>query len=125
MRALRLVYLAHAFRGPTPWHVAENVRRAERWALEVARCGAFPIIPGAVAHFDGQLDDEFWLTGTLALMRRCDAVFLVPGWRESKGATAECAEATAMGLPVFVGDYGDGSRTLQELAEWARQGVAA
>lgn len=32
---------------------------------------------------------------------RSDAVFAIPGWRESKGARAEVALAEAIGLPVY------------------------
>lgn len=116
--SMKIVYIAGPFRGRTPWDVAENVRNAERWGLEVAKRGAMPLIPHAnTAHFDGQLDDVFWLNGTMELLRRCDAVLMVPGWRESEGAKAERAEALVRGIPVF--DTRDSSAWRRLLA-WIR-----
>ena len=62
------------------------------------------------AHFDGLACDDYFLRSTLEMMRRCDAVLMVPGWRASKGAMAERDEAIKLGIPVFE-DLGD-------LIEW-------
>lgn len=99
---MKVVYIAGPFRGETSWEVAENVRAAERVGLEVARLGYMPLTPHAnTAHFDGCLPDAFWLEGTLELLRRCDAVVLVPGWERSRGTKAEIREAEARKIPVF------------------------
>jgi len=110
---VKIVYVAGKFRGKTAWEVAENVRAAERVGFEVAKLGAMPLIPHAnTSNFDGTLTAEFWLSGTLALMLRCDAVMMVPGWPESQGARLERDTAKTVGLPVFdAGDY-------QALADW-------
>ena len=42
-----------------------------------------------------------WLEGDLEMLRRCDAVLVVPGWEKSSGTRAEIAEANACGIPVF------------------------
>ena len=98
-----IVYVAGAYRAPTTWDVAENIRAAERVGLEVARLGAMPLIPQAnTGLFNGQLTAEFWLEGTLELMRRCDAVVLVPGWEAPGGTRGEIEEAIRLGIPVFV-----------------------
>ena len=106
---MKVVYIAGKFRGKTAWHVARNVRAAEEVGYQVAALGAMPLIPHAnTAHFDGTLTAEFWLEGTMELLRRCDAVIMVPGWLDSKGALAERAEAGRLGLPVFdAGMYDD------------------
>ena len=97
-----LIYIAGPFTAPTPWAIAENVREAERWGLLVAEHGGMPVIPHAnTALFHGQLDAEFWYEGTLALMRACDGVFLMPRWLESRGARIEAEEATMRCIPVF------------------------
>ncbi len=102
---MRVVYIAGPFRAPTSWGVAQNVRAAEVVGLLVANAGAMPLIPHAnTAHFDGEATGQFWLDGTMELMRRCDAVVLVPGWEGSVGACAEKAEADRLGLPVFAYD---------------------
>ena len=41
----------------------------------------------------------------LAALMTCDAIHLLPGWQQSKGATAEHAVAVWLGLGVF--EYGN------------------
>jgi hypothetical protein len=90
---LPLIYIAGPFRGPTAWDVEQNVRHAEEFGLEVARLGAMPVIPHAnTRFFHGQLDDQFWLDGTLRLLEVSDAMVLIPGWTRSTGARGEKAK---------------------------------
>jgi len=99
---VKVVYVAGRFSAPDQWQRARNVRAAETLAFAVAEAGAMPLNPLAnTANFFGTLRDEFWYDGTLELMRRCDAVVLVPGWEGSKGVTAELREAERLELPVF------------------------
>jgi hypothetical protein len=103
--------VAGPFRGPTAWDIERNVRRAEELAFEVFQLGAMPLIPHAnTRFFHGQGPDEFWIEGTLELLRRSDALILVDGWTRSSGSRGEVIEARAMGRPVF--------NAIPELAEW-------
>ena len=109
--AVPVVYVAGRFRGATPWDVEQNVRAAETVALAVAKAGAMPLCPHAMTRFfDRQLDDQFWLDGTLALLARCDAVVLVPGWEASTGARGEVEHAEAHGIPVLYDWLGEDLR---------------
>lgn len=121
---MKVVYVAGKFRAKTAWGVAENVRAAERVGYEVAAAGAMPLIPHAnTAHFDGTMTAEFWLEGTMELLRRCDAVVMVPGWRTSQGAMAEFLHAQELQLPVF--QDGDPFDDLEAFKKWvASQGGA-
>lgn len=103
---MKLIYIAGAFRGPTPWDVEQNIRKAEAFALEVARMGAMPVCPHTMFRFfNGQLDDRFWLDGTLALLERCDAIALVPGsWERSTGTRGEIERAIDLDMPIFSPD---------------------
>ena len=99
---MRVVYIAGPFRGPTAWDIECNVRRAEEAALEVARAGAMLLVPHAnTRFFHGQLDDKFWIDGTIALLRKSDAVLMIGEWTRSRGACGEQEEAKCIGLPVF------------------------
>jgi hypothetical protein len=104
---LRTVYIAGKFRGPNAWEIEQNIRAAEVVGMEVAKLGAAPVIPHAnTRFFHGTITDDFWLAATMALLERCDAVMLVPGWPDSKGALAEIERAMQLGLPIFyAGEY--------------------
>jgi hypothetical protein len=106
-----VVFIAGPFRGADAWTVEQNVRVAEVAAYQVANLGAMPLCPHTnTRFFDGTLTDEFWLEGTLELMRRCDVVLMVGGWRESSGALGEREEAKRLGLHV--------AYSIDELARW-------
>lgn len=99
---MRLVYVAGRYRAPTTWERERNIQQARLVGAEVAKLGAYPVIPHSnTSHFDGLADDQFWLDGTMEMLRRCDAVVLVVGWEQSSGTRAEKAEAERLGLPVF------------------------
>lgn len=99
---MKLVYIAGPYRAGTPWLVEQNIRRAEELGLRVAMLGAMPVIPHSMCRFfDGERTGQFWVDGTLELMRRCDAVMLVSGWTESVGTRGEVEEAKRIGIPVF------------------------
>jgi hypothetical protein len=53
------------------------------------------------ADFDKHFSNDFWLQGTMALLKVCDAVVLHARWESSRGAVAERAEALAWDMPVF------------------------
>lgn len=100
---MRIVYVAGRFRGPTAWVIENNIRRAEEVAFEVSKLGAMPLTPHCnTRFFHGEGSDKFWLDGTLELLRRCDAVIMVPGWDTSFGARGEKTEAERLGMPVFM-----------------------
>lgn len=100
---MKVIYVAGKYRGPNAWAVEQNIRAAEEVAAKVVQLGMMPLCPHAnTRHMDGLASDEFFLTGTLELMKRCDAVVLVDGWRDSIGASNEVYEARRLGIPVLV-----------------------
>lgn len=97
-----VVYIAGKFRGANAWAVAQNVRAAEGLAMSVAELGAMPLTPHSIgAHFDGTLTAEFWLEGTKELLRRCDAMIVLPDSATSQGTLGEIIEADKRGIPCF------------------------
>lgn len=110
---MKVVYVAGRFRAGTHWGVVQNVRAAEAVALEVWRAGAAALCPHLNnQNFEGALPDEVWLTGALELLRRCDAMILVPGWEESRGTLKEVEEAKTRSMPVF--------QRVDQLATWLK-----
>ena len=107
---MKVIYVIGPFRGRNGWEVAENIRDAERVGMLVAEAGAMPLIPHAnTGSFDRTLSDKFWLRGTFALARRCDAAITVTAigksWSLSEGSLAEVEYFREAGLPVFHGIY--------------------
>lgn len=101
---MKAIYVAGPFRASTHWGIVNNVRAAEVLALGVWALGAAAICPHLnTANFQGALPDEVWIDGTLEMLRRCDAVVLVPGWEKSSGTLGEIAEAKRRQMPVFTG----------------------
>lgn len=108
---MRVIYIAGAYRAKTTWERDRNIHAARLRGAEVVSLGAMPLIPHSnTSHMDGLAEDQFWLDGTLELLRRSDAVFTVEGWARSVGATGEVREARARGIPVF--------HELYELGSW-------
>lgn len=102
---LPLIYVAGPYRAATRDDIARNIDAARVVGISAAAIGWFPVIPHAnTAHMEldlPDLGDEFWLRGTLAIMERCDAVVLVPGWQNSAGTLGEIARADELRIPVF------------------------
>lgn len=104
---VKVIYIAGKYRGPNQWAIEQNIRAAEEVAARVWAMGHVALCPHANSrHMEGVASDEVFLAGTLELMRRCDAVLLVPNWRDSEGARAEVAEADRLGIPVFGRELG-------------------
>jgi len=99
---MKLGYVAGPFRGASHWEIAENIRNAERLALEVWRMGAACICPHSnTAHFQDAAPDDVWLAGDLEMLSRCDFMVMTADWERSSGARAEKLYALAHGIPVF------------------------
>jgi len=105
---MKIIFIASPFRAATTWGVAENVRRAERAALDVWRAGGVAVAPQSMsALFHGEGPDERYLIGWLKVLERCDAVLVVA---QSCGVAAETARAAELELPVFF--------STEDLTEW-------
>lgn len=99
---MRLVYVAGPFFAENAWEIEQNIRRAEALGLDVARCGAMPVIPHTNNRFYfGTLPETFWKPAVMELMRRCDAVIFTPDYERSSGAREERVEAARLDIPRF------------------------
>ena len=101
---MNLIYVAGRYRAPTREGVNLNIQAATMVGLMAAEKGWYPVIPHTnTMHFEHLADkhDEFYLDGTLELMRRCDAVVMVPGWKKSSGAIGEVNEAKRLNMDIF------------------------
>jgi len=102
-----LLYIAGPYSDPDPIHgVERNVSRASAIALEAWRAGWAAICPHKNTypfHHCPDIPESTWLAGDIAMLKRCDAILMIPGWSNSKGAKNEAREAQKAGLKVI--DY--------------------
>ncbi len=105
MPEIKMMYIAGAYTGKSPEEVRLNIEAARKVAQIAVRRGWFPVIPHAnTAGFETLCPDvpyEFWIEGTKELLRRCDAMAMVSGWEDSKGATGEVDEAVDLHIPIY------------------------
>lgn len=115
---MKLIYVAGKYRGDRPIDVKRNIRLADMAGEYIVEyTGHMPVIPHKNTEgYEGLQGDDFFLEGTLELMRRCDAVYLLPKWEESSGARGEEAEARRLGMPVFT--------SLPKLSDWLKDAEA-
>ena len=94
--------------------IAQNVRRAGKYGIEVWRRGHVALVPHTLTYLDPQqqrrdggladIDPEVFMEGELELVRRSDFVVMLPEWRYSRGAIAERAFAEEIGKTVLEWD---------------------
>ena len=81
---------------------ALHVARARVVISNVLQAGWAPVCPNVFwSPFADLQDYDFWLEAALSLLETCDALILVPGWKNSSGAQKEVARAKELGIPVF------------------------
>jgi hypothetical protein len=102
---MKVIYIAGAYRDERgEWFVRQNIRTAEAAAQFVWQHGAAALCPHKNTSGLGGLPgcpDQVWLEGDKELLRRCDAVWAIKGWRKSKGASGEVELARSSGMRVL------------------------
>jgi hypothetical protein len=120
---MKLVYVAGPYSGPDYLSIDTHIAAARESCANLATSRIGFISPHMnSAHFEvitPEVPYDFWIEMTLEIMRRCDAVYVLPGWAESKGTIGELDEASRLGLPIFhCGDE-------LELALWVTESEGA
>lgn len=103
VKPTKLVYVACSYRTEDPIERELNIKAAQHAGYKLAKAGFYPVMPTVnTAYFDRIGTDNFWLSATLELMKRCDVVYVVDGSHESSGVKGEIAEAKVIGMPVYI-----------------------
>jgi len=98
---VKIIYVAGPYRNPSEHMVLKNIMAARDKALFVWRNGGVAICPHLNTFFMGgafELPDKTWLDGDLEIIRRCDAIWMIPGWEGSGPSKREEEEAKLYGL---------------------------
>jgi hypothetical protein len=112
-----IVYIAGPYRAGTINQIVNNINEARRYAALVWAIGGAALCPHLnTALMDGVATDADFLSGDLDMLRLCDAVYLMPRWRDSEGATLEAKEARAQGITVI----DDEVELRRWLGDWTR-----
>ena len=97
------VYVAGAYT-PHDGHDAtrlENIRRASEAAQRLLKAGHTPFCPHTMtAGWEESCGYEDFLRLGMEWLAACDAMLLLPGWEQSKGARREYEEAVTLGLLI-------------------------
>ncbi len=109
---MKLVYIAGPYSATPGRTIAFNINEAWHVAFQLAQAGVGFICPHTnCGMMDLAADPWFFYRLGEELLDRCDAVLMLDGWEESKGAVAEKALAEDFDMPVFY--------TIEEVAAWA------
>lgn len=96
-----LVYLAGPLRG-TWSEKRRNMRQAQRMARMLWLEGIAVYSPHLNSGWlDTPKTDQFILPANIDILKRCDALFIMNGWRRSQGTKTEMRCAIDMKIPMF------------------------
>lgn len=115
---MKRIYVAGAYSADNVIDMLKNIGRGEHWSAEIFLRGFAPFCPWHDKQFvtdNYNYDftvDQFY-EYSLAWLMVSDAVFLVPGWENSKGTQKEIEIAVKNGIPVF--------DSLEMLIKWGKQ----
>lgn len=99
---MKLIYVAGPYRGKTISDVYQNIQEARKHAGWLWEQGWAVVCPHLNSAFmDGICPDESFILGDLEILSRCDAIYLLPRWQESKGATEEYYHAIRRGIEII------------------------
>ena len=104
---MKSIYIAGPYTASTPELEAQNVRNAAEVAYKYIKKRWHVFCPHTMTTYidiefnkDKSLTWEDWLILDIYWLAKCDAIHMLPGWRDSKGATLEYMVAIALGLEI-------------------------
>lgn len=88
---MRVAYISGAYRSKKGINgIAENIWKAREVALKYWHLGYAVISPHCnTAFMDGVDTDKMFLEGDLEILKRCNVIVMMKGWRKSEGAKQE------------------------------------
>jgi len=105
---MKLCYISGKYFGETNDETYENIQIARKAAVMLWCKGWAVICPHLnTAFMDGIVPLETFLQGDFEMVSRCDAVFMLPNWQDSKGAKRERECAYGAMKPVHYLEWED------------------
>jgi len=99
---MKVAYVSGPYRADTVNGIVQNIRRAEKVAVELWQMGYAVICAHKnTALLDGICDDDVWMKGDIEILKRCDLVIMIPEWQRSQGSLHEWDAAQLSEIPTF------------------------
>ena len=103
---MKRVYVAGGHSADNVIEVLQNIGRGEEYASWIFSLDMAPFCPWhdkdfAMKLWNEDLTVEQFYSYSMAWLEVSDALFLVPGWEDSKGTLAEIERAKELNTPVF------------------------
>lgn len=97
------VYVSGPYTAPTREGVIQNCRMAYEHSVRLWKAGFGVFCPHYNTLFmeTRQVPYESFMEFDLMMVRRVDCVYMLPGWRDSKGAVREHDLALSLKKPIF------------------------
>ena len=101
---MKVIYVAGKYSADSEWGMWQNIQHASEVARRLWLEGWAVICPHRNTMFFGSNSDsdwDLWLNGDLEMVSRCDAIYMLDNWKESKGARVELEQAEKFRLEVY------------------------
>jgi len=103
MKQIERVYVAGPLNADSCGYI-KNIHKMIKWAEKIRKVGFCVFVPGVdflcgVVHGDWEYADYF--ENSQAWLKVADALFVCPGWENSKGTQKEIITAIELKIPVF------------------------
>ena len=103
-KEMKILFLAGQYRADTTYKVYQNIKKAEKKAIELWEAGWIVICP----HLNSQLFEhtmenahDIVMPGYLKIVERCDTIYMMKGFEDSEGSKLELKAAKENGLEVI------------------------
>lgn len=111
---MKLLFVSGRITASTLFAYHKNVEHADNIALKLRKKGFAIFCPhknsewqtGAL-HRDPEDDFEAWMERDKLILSRCDGVYMLRGWRQSRGSKIEHAYTKELGLEIYYEEKGD------------------
>jgi len=108
---MKLIYVAGKYTGKTYSEIEDNIRKSEVASLKLIRKGWAIFTPHKnTAHYEiyetEDLTYHTWIKIDDEILRRCDAIFMMKDYVQSKGSLRELDLAKQLKLDIYFEDDG-------------------
>lgn len=105
---MKVVFVSGRISAPTMVEYHRNIEHADKVALKLRKRGYAVFCPhknsewqsGALRR-DPEEDFEEWMIRDMEILSRCDMVYMLKGWRQSRGSKREYQKAKELGKEIL------------------------